>query len=117
MKITNIDKVELLNILKSNREKHITAHAEAVEDRKALFEKTMKLVMKEYRATGKIKQSLSFPKVPLNIEQYDKAIRKMELETNSIVELDDHEFDQLVMDNWHWKDEFELRSTMYKGGL
>lgn len=117
METTLIEVSKLLEILKENRKNHLLEYAEASQDRINLFHATMKKATKEFKTLGKIPDSLNFPSVPLNESEYNKAIRKLELETRSEIELNDYEFDRFVMDKWEWKNDFLRNATMYKSAL
>lgn len=48
-------------------------------------------------------------------KEYDRAIAMLEMSTNTHVTLTEHDFGQLVMDEWEWKQAFALSGSLYKG--
>ncbi len=57
----------------------------------------------------------NLPAVPNSYEQsYTRAIRMLELSIEDIIELDDTTFNQLVLDEWGWKSNFQLSGSLYK---
>jgi hypothetical protein len=116
-KLTEIDRKKLLAIVIDNKEKHLKDYKEAVLDRAMMFLNTMKATLKEQKKTGKIPENLYFPSVHLKVDEYDKIIRKLELEEQDTVFLEDDQFEKFVMDNWNWKANFLSNSIMYKSAV
>jgi len=101
MKSVKINKDELLGIVKNNRSKHIDEFVEAVEDYKSFLDQ-----FKNLKYT---------PAAPKSYENsYDKAIRMLELSVEDVIEIDDTTFNQLVLDDWNWKDNFISSNFLYK---
>ena len=59
------------------------------------------------------KESYHFPMPTDNTESYKRAIRMVEMSVDRVIELEQHEFDQYVLDNWAWKDAFMRSATHY----
>jgi hypothetical protein len=117
MKNTKIEKVELLNIVKQNLAKHLADHAEAVTDYKTGALKLAKTNL-EYAETGDLEQIskiAGMPNKPVSYEsEYNRAIRKLELSVDTVIEVDEMTFNQLVLDEWNWKAQFLVGNAFYK---
>ena len=117
MRSVKLDKKELLGIVRANKEKHIEQYNEAVADYKAAAIKLAKENLK-LANTGdleKISKIKAMPSVPTSYEDnYERAIRMLELSVDSIIELEEHIFNQLVLDEWQWKHQFAVASALYK---
>ena len=117
MKTVKIKREELLAVVRENKEKHIAEYNESVEDFKkavvVITKNNLKLVNTgELDSIAKVK---NLPAVPNSYEQsYTRAIRMLELSIEDIIELDDTTFNQLVLDEWGWKSNFQLSGSLYK---
>ena len=117
MHSVNLNKNELLNIVRKNLDKHVAEFAEAVEDYKTAV---LKIAQDNLKLAKKadldiFKQIKSVPAAPTSYEDnYKRAIRMLELSVDEIIELDDAVFNQLVLDEWAWKQSFTASNMAYK---
>ena len=117
MKTVQIAVEKLLPIVRENKEKHITEYTEAVEDSKAaaLILTSNNLKLAKSGELDKIAKIKTLPNAPTSYEQsYTRAIRMLELSNQTIIELEDTVFNQLVLDEWSWKQNFQLSGSLYK---
>ena len=49
-------------------------------------------------------------------KEYQRVISMLRLTTDKEIELDENRYDQLMLDNWNWKREFEQKTCMYLTG-
>jgi hypothetical protein len=117
MHSVNINRQELLGIVQENKKKHVEAFKESVAD----YKKAALQIAKDNLAlvkTGKIEEIIkvkSMPPKPASFEnEYNRAIRMLELSVDEVIELQQDVFNQLVLDEWHWKQAFVSNSTIYK---
>jgi len=117
MRSVNINKEELLSIVRANKQKHIEDFKESVTD----YKKATLQIAKDNLAlvkTGKIEEIAkvrSMPPTPVSFENdYDRAIRMLELSVDEVIDLEVNIFNQLVLDEWTWKHAFVSNSTIYK---
>ncbi len=117
MKSVKLDRNELLRIVSENAVKHQKEYTEAVEDYKAAMLKIAQDNLKIVK-TGeleKLSKVKLYPSAPSSyIITYRRAIRMLELSIEEVVELEEDVFNQLVLDEWHWKHQFSVASAMYK---
>jgi hypothetical protein len=113
-------RLELLDIVRANKEKHITEFNESVADFKALTLKVASDNMVAAR-TGDLKEFKKIkpsPSAPTSYEDsYKRAIRMLELSIEDVIEVEEDVFNQLVLDEWNWKHQFIASNTMYKSGI
>ena len=117
MRSVKMNKTELLEIVRQNKTKHVTEYEEAVVDYKALAVKVAKdnLKLANSGDLEKIKETKSMPTPPTSYENdYQRAIRMLELSVEDIIELEDDVFNQLVLDEWSWKRHFTVSNATYK---
>ena len=63
----------------------------------------------------KIKNTKSLPPLPVSYEQnYTRAISMLELSVDLEIEIEEDVFNQLVLDEWTWKHQFNMNNTLYK---
>lgn len=112
-----MNRIELLEIVRENARKHIVSYFESVSDYKVavmtITKENLKLAKTEdLESFKKIK---SIPAAPKSYEdKYQKAIRMLELSVEDVIEVDDTIFNQLVLDEWAWKNDFISASVAYK---
>ncbi len=113
--VVKIKKEELLSVLKDNLEKHIKDVAEAIELRRNniinIFDKVSERI--ESDITYVPSDNFSFPKPVDSSNDYRTAIRMVEMTQDKIIELNERQFDKLVMDNWEWKRNLVSTSALY----
>jgi hypothetical protein len=117
MRDVKINKAELLNIVRDNKEKHIKEFNEAVEDYKkaALKVSEDNLALAQSGDVDKIAKIKGMPQKPTSFEDaYARAIRMLELSVEDVIEIEEHVFNQLVLDEWTWKQQFVASGALYK---
>jgi len=117
MNAVKINKVELLEILRKNKEKHVTEFNEAVEDYKAAAIQVAKenVSLAKSGDLDKIARFKHLPAKPTSYEtSYTRAIRMLELSVDTVIEVEEQVFNQLVLDEWSWKNSFVTSNALYK---
>lgn len=102
-----VNKKELLDALKANREIHIAGFESAWEG----FVEYVESVMQQRLEAAKDKippHDVSWTRVPGGVPQnhaadYDTAIRMLEMSLDDTIMVDHNTFERYVMDNWSWK--------------
>ena len=119
MNAIKMNRLQLLEIVRENKIKHITEAAEAIEDYKKLVLTISQANMKLAKTADleKFKKIKSIPSLPQSYENdYGRAIRMLELSVEDVIEVEEDVFNQLVLDEWSWKRGFTVANTMYKSG-
>jgi hypothetical protein len=120
MNAIKMKRLELLDIVRANKEKHITEFTEAVGDYKVLALKIARgnHSLAKTADLAEIKKIKAIPPEPVSYEDsYRRAIRMLELSVDEVIEVEEDVFNQLVLDEWNWKRGFVAASTMYKSAL
>ena len=119
MNAIKMKRLELLDIVRANKEKHIAEYVEAVNDYKALVIQIAGANLKLAK-TGdleQIKRIKGMPQLPQSFEDsYKREIRMLELSVEDIIEVEEDVFNQLVLDEWQWKRGFTASAMSYKTG-
>lgn len=114
-----MNRIELLEIVRANKLKHMAEFEESVADYKNLV---LQIAAANHKLakTGDLeefKKIKHHPTAPTSYEaSYARAIRMLELSVEDVVEIEEHVFNQLVLDEWEWKRGFVAASAMYKTG-
>ena len=119
MNSIKMNRLELLEIVRANKEKHIAEFVESVTDFKNLV-LTVAQANVKLAKTGELEQFKKIkatPQAPVSYEDsYKRAIRMLELSVEDTIEVEEDIFNQLVLDEWTWKRQFTMSNTMYKTG-
>ena len=116
MNSVKMNRLELLKIVKENATKHVADYDEAVADYKVGVLKVAKANLK-IANTGDLSKFVfnKLPPAPVNYaDNYSRAIRMLELSIEDTLEIEEHIFNQLVLDEWSWKQNFTASATLYK---
>jgi hypothetical protein len=116
MNSVKMNRYELLTIVKQNATKHVADYDEAVADYKVGVLKVAKANLKIANTSDLEKFTFhKMPPAPVNYaDNYNRAIRMLELSVEEIIEVEEHIFNQLVLDEWGWKQQFVAQSSLYK---
>jgi hypothetical protein len=117
MHAVKVDRKKLLKIVTENKEKHIKDFNESVEDYKAATLKIAEANL-ELVKTGELDQiakTKPMPGKPVSYESnYTRAIRMLELSVEKEIDVEEDVFNQLVLDEWAWKNQFIASASLYK---
>ena len=117
MNAVKINRLELLEIVQQNKIKHVEQFNEAVNDYKdaAVRIATENLELVKTGDLDSIAKVKSMPSKPNSYENsYTRAIRMLELSVDDVIEVEEDVFNQLVLDEWTWKNSFVASSSLYK---
>jgi hypothetical protein len=117
MRSVKVNKDELMKVLHENKKKHVKEFEESVKD----YKKAALKVAKEHVELAKsgdldqIAKIRAMPQRPTSYEDsYNRAIRMMEMSVEDVIELEEQIFNQLVLDEWSWKNSFTASAALYK---
>lgn len=120
MNAIKMNRLELLEIVKANKLKHMAEFEESVIDYKNLVLQIAAANHKLAKTAdlAEFKKIKQHPSAPTSYEvSYSRAIRMLELSVEDVIEIEEHIFNQLVLDEWDWKRGFVAASAMYKTGI
>ncbi len=126
MNAIKMNRLELLNIVRANLEKHKAEYIESVNDHavamKLIAAENVKIAKKNANllhdgATdlSKLLPSKQWLAAPTSYaNDYARAIRMLELSVEEVIDVEEDIFNQLVLDEWGWKHKFVAASGLYK---
>lgn len=120
MNAIKMNRIALLDIVRANQSKHVAEFVEATEDYKALVLQITQANVKLAKTADLVqfKNIKAVPAAPTSYEKdYGRAIRMLELSVEEIIEVEEDVFNQLVLDEWQWKNHFTMSNSMYKTGV
>jgi hypothetical protein len=120
-----MNRLELLGIVRANKEKHEADFIESVKDYEAavlvIAADNVKISRDNQKQFTKkidmdrLKQPKHYPPAPKSFAtEYSRAARMLELGVEDVIEVEEDIFNQLVLDEWSWKHQFQASSVMYK---
>lgn len=119
MNSIKMKRLELLDIVRANKAKHIAEFLESVADYKVLVLQISAANSKLAKTADleQFKKIKALPAAPKSYEDsYKRAERMLELSVEDIIEVEEDIFNQLVLDEWQWKQSFSVSNAMYKTG-
>lgn len=110
---TRVKKNDLLTILRRNRENHSATFEEAVTVYQAELLRVLEQKIEDVRAGRKVAHVITLPTPEEHTADYDRVIRMLEMSLDDEVELDEHQFDEYVNDQWGWQRTFAANTLSY----
>lgn len=115
MNAIKVKKDELLNKLRANRETHTTQFDKAAAGYRKKVIEVLESRLAEAR-DGKL-PALIF-NLPMPVDQtkaYDRAIGMLEMSVETEIELEEHDYQQYVLDEWSWSASTTITNSFYVG--
>ena len=115
MNFVKVNKVDLLAKLNANLATHKSDYAEAKKIWQEKIVSGLADLLDKAKAGDYTKDGL-YLETPKSYEKsYLKAIEMVTMSVDSVLELDQNEFDRYVMDNWQFSDVFKSTVSNYTG--
>ena len=103
--------------LRVNRANHAEVHNKAMERYRAklieAFEEKVELLRNDPEAVKTIDTWVKLPRPEEHLDDYDNAIGMLEWHQGETMDLDQDQFNQLVLDQWGWHKSFITNTTSY----
>jgi len=109
----NFNKEELLKKLKENREKHLSIFEEAYEGYKKKVIEILGQRLAAAKEGKKISHHIHMIEPQNQVSDYDRAITMLEMSTDKEITLNEEDFEQYVLDKWHWRNSFLHSNSEY----
>lgn len=113
MNAIKVKKDDLLSKLRGNRETHSAQFEKAATGYRAKVIAVLEQRLDDARK-GKLPNLLF--NLPLPVDQtkaYDRAIGMLELSVEDIIELEEHDYQQYVLDEWNWSASTTATNSFY----
>ena len=117
MNAINVKKSELLAVLRQNRAQHRKIFLEAQTGYRQQVIDELDSMLRDARDGKKIRRSVTLIEPVDQTADYDRAIRMMEMSVDDVIQLEEHEFNSYVLDNWSWQKNFNASNARYSQTL
>jgi len=117
MRTVRINKGDLVNALTANRKQHkedFTKASEAYRVDMLAFLATMSVRIEAGENVNVVHAIKDYPPED-HTGEYDVALRMLEMSADSVIELTDAEFRNMVLDDWAWKERWSAMNSKYLG--
>ena len=118
MEKMKFQKDKLLEVLRTNRTNRTNHRKIFLEACEGYLKKAIELLEQKLASARKgerISMHFSLQQPVDQTKEYDRAIRMLEMSSDTTVELEEHDFQQYVMDDWAWKQQFLASNSAYSG--
>jgi len=106
-------KAGILEILRANAADHDHEYGEAVDGWRDEVRIQLKARLEALEHGEDVNLFFDLPEPEDHSKDYERAIRQLELCTECNLELEDHEFQCYVMNEWAWSERFATISSAY----
>ena len=113
MKNVNLDKSELRSVVQTNRDNHRALFEEAMEGYKRLVVRELERKISDVERGIQINHYIQLEIPEDHTKDYDRVLKMLDMSQDASIELGERDFDQYVMDNWGWSEEFNTSSKFY----
>ena len=107
---------QILKIVKKNKENHQTIYNEAIINYKKILKQELQKLLNDVDNNIDIQHEIRIRKPQHFLNEYDQIIMMLEMTTNEEIHLTSDMFAKIVMNNWDWKNKFEMNTTVYANG-
>jgi hypothetical protein len=113
MKSVTVNKVEVLEILKKNKEGHRAQFLVAQEGYRKAVIKELDKMLSDARSNKKVSTYINLPAPRDYTEEYEQVISMLEMSVEDNIVLTHSEFCNFILDNWSWTDAFTHSNKLY----
>lgn len=108
-----VNKDELLKVLKTNRENHLATFEAASEVYRVKVIDWLERQLAEALNGNKVNHTIGLPIPEVHTTDYDRVIKMVEMHVGDTFQLDEHDAAQYIMDEWGWARSFAGNTTAY----
>ena len=112
----NVSRTDLLETLRKNREQHLKDYEVAKTKYREAAIQQLKKMLEDAESGKKFETYVTAPEPSKYTDSYDRAIRMLEMSKDEKIQLTDHAFKRLVMDEWDWTRDFASNTKSYSNG-
>lgn len=113
MKSVTVDKNQLLEIVKKNRNDHAELFSELEVNYRERVIRALETRAAAIKDGGKIELYFDLPEPRNQTKDYDRVISMLEMSTDDKIQLSASEYDNYVRDIWSWTSSLASQSMAY----
>ncbi len=116
MRDITVNKNDLLEKIKENRNNHRGVFEEAVKNYRKRVIEELDDRLDSIKKDKEINLYFHFPEPEDHTKDYDKVIRMLEMEVEETIKLSETDFSAYVMDDWAWRRAWLSNTASYTQG-
>lgn len=113
MKNVHVKTGVLLKTLKDNMQLHIEQYEKAAKEFREAGAIALEKLLEDFKADKTNSLHIALPAPECHKQTYEDAIRMLEMSCDEVVELDEHEAQNLIMNNWVWVGQLGHTRALY----
>ena len=113
MEHVTISKEKLLSRLKENRGNHRAIFEDALQGWKEQVLKALAQATEDARRGINYETFINLPRPNDHTKDYDEVIDRVEWHEEDTIDLELHEFNQFIRDDWSWMPDFTASTSSY----
>lgn len=112
-----VKKTELLETIRKNRAAHKATYDEAVAGYREESVAKLTSMLEAAKGGQHIETSTGLKPPVQHLKDYDRVVRMLEMSTAEEIKISENQFQQYVMDEWSWKEQFATAANMYSNKM
>lgn len=116
MNTVKVNRTQLLEKLRENRENHRALFEQAIESYRKFMVAELESRIKDITSGKQIDHYIRLVAPSDHTEDYDRIILMAEMSLSDEIELTQQHFGWYVMDQWQWKNDFANTANTYTAG-
>ncbi len=114
MKNVKVSKIDLLAKVLHNRKVHEEEYKEMMITYKVKLIDALELLVDEAKDSDRgFTKSVNLSEPQNHADDYNRIISMLEMSIDNDITLDFHEYEQYVLNNWHWSGNFNVSKASY----
>ena len=114
MKTVRVKRENLIETLEKNMKTHIEEYNKAYNEYRAAAEKALIEKLEEFKAMKTDEIRINHLPPPVSHEgDYEDNINMLKMSCDDVIELEQHEAQNLLLDNWQWSEDLHTTRAMY----
>lgn len=110
-----VDKKQLLEFLRKNREAHRGIFLKACDGYRAKAIEVLDAMLTDAKSGKKIRQSIELVEPQDHTSDYDRVIRMLDMSQADQIKISEGQFRSYVLDEWSWMAQFAGSTSRYLG--
>jgi hypothetical protein len=111
----HVEKAKLLEAVKKNREAHRGIFLKAMEGFKKAYIAELERMSQAVIANKEMQLHIALEMPQDHTKDYDKAIAQLEWDTAEVIPINHQQFNNFVLDEWGWSQQFSTSNAAYLG--
>ena len=113
MKAIKVKKDVLLAKVRENRDAHRAVFEEAVAGYQKQAETMLREHIKRIKSGELVEVFVRLPRPVEHTKDYDRVIAMLDMDLGDEIELEEHDFQMYVQDDWDWKGTWAIANASY----